>query len=216
MTMCAFKDMRKECEVNMEEGISLLDLLKAIFKNWLIIVLFIIVGIALGSLYSVFFLEEKYESKSSLLVAISHDGEPKEYDYNNSLMIINTVKELSKQTIILEEVALDNDLKIEELASMVEVTNPSSSLLLVVSCKASTKQLAESIVDDMADVLIYQCSNNPNLAMIGNSLVKTSTAKSATYVGKNKLFTAGAIALVICAIGVVVVLIKEFVIKAKR
>lgn len=199
-----------------EEGMDLIDLLKALLKNWIILAIFLVLGITIGCVYSVFFLPDEYEAKSSLLVVISHDGEPVEYDYNNSLMIINTVKELSKQSIILEEVAKNNNLNIEEVSEMVDVSNPSSSLLLVVTCKASSKEASLNIANDMTDVLIYQCTNNPELAMIGNSLIKTSTAGSSKYVGKNKVFTAVAITLIILAVGVVVALFKEFIIKGRK
>lgn len=199
-----------------EEGMDLIDLLKALLKNWIILVVFLVLGITIGCVYSLFLLPDEYEAKSSLLVVISHDGEPVEYDYNNSLMIINTVKELSKQSIILEQVATNNNLNIEDLSEMVEVSNPSSSLLLVVTCKASSKEASLSIANDMTDVLIYQCTNNPELAMIGNSLIKTSSAGNSKYVGKNKAFTSIAIALIIFAIGVVVALFKEYVIKGRK
>lgn len=193
-----------------ESGLSILDYIKIIIKKWYILFVFLFLGVSLGLCYTFFIMKNEYTSTSSLLVVMSTEEDPVEYDYNNSLMIINTVTELSKQSIILKQVAQQNAIELKKLESMVIATNPESSLVLNIIVKAQHAELAIKIANEVADALIYECSSNPNLAMVGNSLLKTSDATTATYTGRNKVYICMGFVLIFLVLGCMFILSLEF------
>ncbi len=199
-----------------EEGISLLELLKMILKNWILMILFLILGVVLGICYTMFIMDEEYTSESSILVVISSDGEPKEYDYNNSLMIINTVSELATQSIILNDVSSKHQIHMNQLSQMITVKHPSSSLVLIIEVTADSEALAMAIADEVADSLILECSTNPNLAMIGNALMKTSNASTPTYTGNSKVVSLIGFILVFLVLGAILAVSKEILLQKKH
>lgn len=199
-----------------EEGISLLELLKMVLKNWILMILFLILGVVLGICYTMFIMDEEYTSESSILVIISTDGEPKEYDYNNSLMIINTVSELAKQSIILNDVAAKHQINMNELSQMITVEHPSSSLVLIIKVKAGSEDLAQAIADEVVDSLILECISNPNLAMIGDSLMKTSDASTPTYTGHSKLLYMLGFVVVFLVLGAFLAISKEILLQKRH
>ncbi len=200
----------------MDEGISLFDLIKIILKNWLMLLGFLILGIIIGICFSKFIMKEKYQSQASIMVAISYDGEPKEYDYNNSLLLINTVSELAKQGIVLESVAIENNLTIEDLMAMLKVESSSSSLLIKIICENEDKYLAQKLADEVADALIFECKTNSDLGMIGSSLLRTSNAIEGVYIGQNKALVALFITCAITFMGICCIFLKEWLISKRK
>lgn len=200
----------------MDEGISLVDLIKIILKNWVMLLGFLMLGIIVGVCFSKFIMKEKYQSQTGIMVAISYDGEPKEYDYNSSLLIINTVSGLVKQGIVLEAVANQNNLTIEELMAMIDVESSSSSLLIKIICENEDKYLAQKLADEVADALIIECKTNSDLGMIGNSLLRTSRAIEGVYIGRNKVLVACCITLGIAFIGICFIFLKEWLISNRK
>ena len=193
----------------MDEEISLLDILKMLKKNILLLFCFFTVGFATSIVYAIFGIEDKYSATTSMLVVISNNNQSG-IDNENFNIIINTIKELPNQAIILNKVAIKNNLKVEDVMDMITVDNPSSSLFLNVNCIANDKKMARNIANDVVDTLIEEC-NNGNLVMIENELLITSRALEGQYVGKNKLFYIIAITIAILAIGMVIIIIKESV-----
>lgn len=193
-----------------EMGLSLYDLIKIILKKWVVLLVFLFLGVSLGVCYTMFIMKGEYTSKASLLVVMSKEEDPIEYDYSNSLMIINTVSELSKQSIILKQVAQTNEIELKKLENMISVTNPESSLVLNITVKAKDGKLACKIANEVTEALIFECSTNPNLAMVGNSLLKTSDATSASYTGHNKVYICLGFVLIFLVLGCLLILSKEF------
>lgn len=171
--------------------------------------MFFTVGFATSIVYAIFGIEDKYSATASMLVVISNNNQSG-IDNENFNIIINTIKELPNQAIILNKVAIKNNLKVEDVMDMIIVDNPSSSLFLNVNCIANNKKKARNIANDVVDALIEEC-NNGNLVMIENELLITSHALEGQYVGKNKLFYIIAITIAILAIGMVIIIIKESV-----
>ncbi len=201
---------------NMEEELGIIDLFKILYKNILYIILFIVLGIITAVVYCCFLMEEEYESKATIILTIFREGETVEYDFNNSLIIIKTVSELPKQSIILEKVSVKFGMDMKELAKAISVNNPSSSLVLEIKCRADTDEKAMLLTNTIVDTLIEECATNPELAMIGNSLLKTSTAQKGTYVGVNKIFIGVAIVIVFAVLGGVLAIIVEILSKNRR
>lgn len=162
----------------MNDEIDIMDVIKVIKKNWIGILVLAIVGMICGACYTGFIQQKEYRSETSILVALSHSTtDPKEYDYNNSLLITNTVYELATQNIILSMVAADVGLSTSDIKSMISISKPTSALLLIISCTANSPELSKQVADSLADHLIGECMSNSSLAMIGDGLLKTSSAE---------------------------------------
>lgn len=197
----------------MEENgeITILDLGKMIIKNWILLIIFLVLGIGIAISYCFFGFKEEYESNATVLVAIESEENPGQYDYNNSLLIIKTVLELPKQTIILASVAEGNSLTYEELLGMIQISNPSSSLLLEISCRCKDKELAKKIANDVVDSLIYQCNNNPSLGVVSGSIVKASNAYEARMLNNNRKIIFIGLIFIFIVLGAVIAICKEMI-----
>lgn len=199
-----------------EEGIALSEIIKMLFKNWILLLLFSILGVVLGVCYTFFIMEEEYTSQSSILVIMSNGEDPKEYDYNSSLMIINTVSELAKQSIILSKVSEQTNTDMNELSNMIVIEHPSSSLVLLITVHAKDEKQALNIANIIADVLIKECKENSSLGMIGDSLLKTSDASKPIYTGHNKFICICFFIVGFMVLGVIISISKEMLLQKKK
>lgn len=122
---------------------------------------------------------------------------------------MHSVSQLPKQEIILKKVAEKNNVDIVELVEHITVSIPASSLFLIVTYTSKNPEEARVIANDIVDILIQECKENPDLALIGNSLLKTSNALEAVYVGKNKIILGMLIVAVIMMFTLFAILGKE-------
>ena len=192
----------------MEEEISLFDLMKIIFKNKLIVIISLILGGIMALCYCFFLAENQYQSTAKILLTKSKENESAEYNYNNSLVLIKTVSELPKQSIILEKVAEKYQISVENLMQKITVNNPQSSLVIEITCTTKDKNQSCLLANAVVDTLIEECSNNKELVMIGNSLLKTSTAQIGTPIKNNKFLIGIAILFFFGVFGIVIIFIK--------
>lgn len=201
-----------DCELGvkkMEEGISFLDLWKVLWKKKILILGTFIFSIVITVCFCIFGIPNQYESKASLMIVMKKDLETMEYEYNNSLILMHSVSQLPKQEIILKKVAEKNNVDIVELVEHITVSIPASSLFLIVTYTSKNPEEARVIANDIVDILIQECKENPDLALIGNSLLKTSNALEAVYVGKNKIILGMLIVAVIMMFTLFAILGKE-------
>lgn len=192
----------------MTEELSVIDLIKIIFKHKLILLLTILLGIGISILYCFVIHKDEYQSTAKILLKITKENETVDYDYNNSFVMISTVSQLPMQSIILSKVSDKYDIPIEELMEMINVNNPKSSLVIEISCVSIDKNLSKNLANDIVDTLIEECINNEQLAIIGNSIIKTSIAQNGIKIKSNKLFVSTAIVIVFMVIGFVIIFIK--------
>lgn len=192
----------------MTEDLSFIDLIKIIFKNKLILLLTILLGIGIAILYCFVIHKDEYQSTSKILLKITNENDKLDYDYNNSFIMISTVSQLPKQSIILSKVSDRYDIPIEKLMEMINVNNPDASLVIEISCISEDKNLSKNLANDIVDTLIEECINNDELTIIGNSIIKTSIAQNGIKIKSNKLFISAAIVIVFMVIGFVIIFIK--------
>lgn len=206
-------------EKNMEEGISLLEVWKIFWKNKFLILFSFLLSIGIAICLCTFVIKNEYESRASLMIMMKKDADTLEYDYNNSLILMHSVSQLPKQEIILKKVAEKNQVDIIELVENIKILTPSSSLFLIVTYTSDSQEEARIIANDIVDILIQECRENPDLSMIGNSLLKTSNALEAVYVGKNKVIYGLGIIGILMTVVLFAILMKEILprsLKVKR
>lgn len=206
-------------EKNMEEGISLLEVWKIFWKNKFLILFSFLLSIGIAICLCTFVIKNEYESRASLMIMMKKDADTLEYDYNNSLILMHSVSQLPKQEIILKKVAEKNQVDIIELVENIKISTPSSSLFLIVTYTSDSQEEARIIANDIVDILIQECRENPDLSMIGNSLLKTSNALEAVYVGKNKVIYGLGIIGILMTVVLFAILMKEILprsLKVKR
>ncbi len=192
----------------MTEELSIIDLIKIIFKNKIILLLTILLGFGVSILYCFVIHKDEYQSTSKILLKITKETDGLDYDYNNSFIMISTVSQLPKQSIILSKVSDRYDIPIEALMEMININNPESSLVIEISCICNDKYLSKNLANDIVDTLIEECINNEELAIIGNSIIKTSIAQNGIKVKSNKLFISMVIVIIFIIIGFVIIFIK--------
>lgn len=188
----------------MEEEISLFDVLKILYKNKIIIIISVFLGVIASVCYCLLAIEQRYQSTSKIMLTKSKD----EYDYNNSLILIKTVSELPKQSIILDQVSEHHNISVEELMQTISVYNPQSSLVIEITCTTKDKNQSRLLANAVVDTLIQECATNEELAMIGNSLFKTSNAQTGIPLKTNRIFIGIAIVCCFVVIGFVLCFIK--------
>lgn len=196
-------------ENKVEEGITLGDLVHVVFKN-----IFLLIGITLlvtiiGVVYTFGIAEEKYKSTSTIIVAITNEGDDS-LDYTNSSKLIYTITDLVKQDIVLESVAEENNLKTKDLKEMVEVSYTSNSYLVKISVVSvdplETKDLANAIVARLIQVV----ETEEAFAFAKGAIKQTSAAQDGLYDSPNKMLYCLIAVVASGVIGLVVVFVKEF------
>lgn len=198
-----------ETNYEQEEGIALGDLFNAILKNiWAVITITLLITI-LGAVYTFTLAKEKYQSTSTIIVAITQNNSSG-LDYDNSSKLIYTVRDLIKQDIVLGDVAKDYNLDYEKFKENVEVTSNSNSFLLTISVTDSDPNLTKEVTNAIVLELINEINNNSALAFAKGTVTQTSSAVEGIYYSPNKFLYLAASSVIGGIIGISFAIGLEF------
>lgn len=141
----------------MTESISLNDIFAILKKAWVMIVVFVIIGGLLSTLFTVMFIPKMYTSSVTLYVsnaANSTTGNVNQNDLNASKLLANTsVQLLMKEparNMICEKLSVV--LTVQELATLVSIKQTNDTELLTVSATTRDPELSAEICNAYADI----------------------------------------------------------------
>lgn len=199
-------------ERNEESSINLGELVRVLWKNAVLIAAIALCVLIVGAVYTFGVVREKYKSSATVVVALSDKNTEAgtEYDYTNSLKLIETVASLVTEDVVLEPVAAEYGIGAGALKSMVNVSYKTTNFLLSVSVENESPTLSKNLANAIVAQLIEVADHSEGFEFIADTITQTSAAKDGVYSSPNKtmylalsLFAGG-------ALGCAFVLIKEF------
>lgn len=180
----------EENENQRDTALSLGDIFSVLWKNKILVTVITLVVFAVGVLYTFVIAREQYVSSATFVVAIGTVDEgssSSEYDFTNSLRLIETVASLVKEDIVLGAVAEDFSLDEEGLSGMISVTYSTSSFLISVSAQTTDADLSRQLADAVVEQLIYVADNLQGFEFLAGTVTQTSFAKTGVYAAPNKV-----------------------------
>lgn len=162
----------------MEEEVDIVDVLKIFWNKKLQIILITLVCIVIGFVYTQFFIEPKYTSSSTMILA-SNDNTNQtltqsEVTLNDKL--ISTYKELVKSEMVLQEVIenlrLKNNYTVETLSPNIQATLLTNTQVIRVSATDYNPELASKIANEVTKVFsekVAQLYNINNIRVLSNA-----------------------------------------------
>jgi capsular polysaccharide biosynthesis protein len=165
-------------EDNMEETISLKDLMQTLKKRLNLILTITLLAILVSGVISYFFLTPIYQSSTQLLVNQSKD-EQAMYNYNEvqtNLQLINTYNVIIKSPAILDLVIkeLKLDMSFGELNNNITVASEKNSQVVNISVQHPDAKRAAKIANKTAEVFtreISQIMNVDNVSILAKAQV---------------------------------------------
>ncbi len=137
-----------------EVEIDLLDILRALRKRILLVLMVALIGGCAGAACTQFLMTPIYSSTSSMLVLSKETILTSLADLQLGASLTSDYTVLITSTPVLEQVIknLDLDMKAEELKKKVTINNPADTRILEITVDNQDPAMAKKIVDEIASV----------------------------------------------------------------
>lgn len=174
-----------------EREFDLYDLYMIIRKHILLIVSLALISALVAGLFAWFLVDEEYKSDAQVIVQVETTSSTDEYDYTNSLRLINSVVTLfSSDPVLLhvnDELSLGLDAQgIDQLRSNLTVSSTSTDLFIGVSYTSKDPVMAQRIVNQVIDSAIYVTNGGSDIDFLEGVIVRISDAPKGAYDSPNK------------------------------
>jgi len=177
-----------EQQLETTNEISLLDLIKILRSNMLLIIIATLLFGLIAGAYAYFIADPQYKSNAYVMVQVQvESGTNDSFDLVNAQRLMATAADLISMPIVLEKVVADLGLSISaaQLESNLTVSSSTTSYFINVSYLAGDPALSKEIVNEVIDEAIAFA--NANVAILENNIIRTSTAKEGVYDSPNKV-----------------------------
>ncbi len=140
-----------EQETNKEFEIDLSQIMKIIFRKWILIgVITVFMGVMAGG-YAYIMLDDVYVAESSMIVQVTSNSDS---DYTNLLTgqrLVDTYTEIAESNRVLEELRTNLGFEYSNitLRSMINVVSVSDTLIINLSVESSDPVLAKDIANEL-------------------------------------------------------------------
>lgn len=196
-----------------ESSISLSDIFRVVKKNLLLEIIIVFAITLLGAVYTFKVVNETYVSHTSVIVVVENGSttpDDSTIDYTNSLRTIYTVAKLSKEDIVLQDVAEKYDTTVPALRSMISYSLDDTEYIFTLSVVSTDGKYAQKVADDVVASLIDKTINNEAIAKLKVTCSQTSPASDPQYNSPNKTLYLIIAFLLGGVVACVVVFCKEF------
>lgn len=150
------QDIRRSAVDSGEEEveIDLLEILRALKKKILVILIVGLIGGCIGGAYTQLFMTPVYSSTSSILVLSKETTLTSLADLQLGASLTSDYTVLIKSSPVLEQVIknLKLDMTAEQLRQNVAINNPTDTRILEITVSDTDPEMAKEIVDEIADV----------------------------------------------------------------
>ena len=202
-----------EKEIEKQKGITISDILGAIRKSWILLLIIIVSVTVIGAIYTFGFVKTKYYAEGSVSVEYKTDDDS--LDTANSLRYVNTIGDFSTSESILTKVAERLSSKYSlSVTSLRKVISASYSTdAMIISYKVTTNNPSESqdIVKALVDeIVMYSFDSDSDYTHYYCKISKRDYGDNAYEAGPNRKLYMVVAVLAGVVLGLVVVFIKEF------
>lgn len=200
-------------EINEESGINIKDLFRVALKYKFMILALIVVATVAAFIYVKVFVTVKYRSETCVVVALQSNASKQSasqdnitYDYSNSQKLIDTIADLSKKDLVVNEVVkrwndedgtywatkhpeIDadvlNKIKNYKLTTVIvkeglSVSSSSNKFFIDLYFDCDNQEICDEILDLIVEVLIDTC-NSDTIAMFNDAVTQADYASPAKY-----------------------------------
>lgn len=142
------------------KGITILDLLRAVKRNWIVMLCVVLVCSIVGVVYAKVGLHDKYKATSTLVIQIPYEDTNNSTDLSNSIRYVYTVNDLITDESTAKAAALkyneDNEDKVtyKYILNHLSTSFTEYSLYLKINITDSDKERAVELVNDVTEVII--------------------------------------------------------------
>lgn len=198
-------------EYQEEKGLSLMDLVNLLLKNWLFIGISTVLIASIAFFYAFRVATPMYESRSDIIVQVESSSELG-FDYTTALRLVPSIAEFMRKDIVLQHAidTLDVDLTPSQVRSGLSVTASNTTFFVYVSYQSEDPELARDIANQIIASARDIANNDETFSSFKNKISNPTTeARLGQYASPNKpLFVIIGI-LLGGILGVGIVLVKE-------
>lgn len=192
----------------MENSLDLSKFMKAIKKNWKLLLILPIIFMLIALLMTMFLMKPKYESNTQVLVNQKEKkSELMAQEVQSNIHLVNTYSEIVKSPRILDEVAKKNKkYSASEIKSMLTATTQAESQILNVNIESGSKKDAEKVANDIAKVFSDEM---PDIMNVDNVTILSKANGTASKVSPSLIINL-AIGLILGLIlALIIIILKE-------
>ncbi|HHW5946530.1 TPA: YveK family protein [Staphylococcus aureus] len=192
----------------MENSLDLSKFMKAIKKNWKLLLILPIIFMLIALLMTMFLMKPKYESNTQVLVNQKEKkSELMAQEVQSNIQLVNTYSEIVKSPRILDEVAKKNKkYSASEIKSMLTATTQAESQILNVNIESGSKKDAEKVANDIAKVFSDEI---PDIMNVDNVTILSKANGTASKVSPSLIINL-AIGLILGLIlALIIIILKE-------
>ncbi|MGE7102556.1 YveK family protein [Staphylococcus aureus] len=192
----------------MENSLDLSKFMKAIKKNWKLLLILPIIFMLIALLMTMFLMKPKYESNTQVLVNQKEKkSELMAQEVQSNIQLVNTYSEIVKSPRILDEVAKKNKkYSASEIKSMLTATTQAGSQILNVNIESGSKKDAEKVANDIAKVF---SDETPDIMNVDNVTILSKANGTASKVSPSLIINL-AIGLILGLIlALIIIILKE-------
>ena len=155
--------------MNKNENIEFKRMLDILNNKKRIIALILILFIALGYLYSYYYVVPEYKSTSTLLLIPNDDETVTSSDLTLNSGLISTYGNIAKNSKVLKQVINNLNLNIQEgqLLSKIEINIIKDTHIMEISVSDTDPQMATNITKELSNVFLNEIKQIYNLNNIG-------------------------------------------------
>ncbi|MCU0104389.1 Wzz/FepE/Etk N-terminal domain-containing protein [Acholeplasma vituli] len=195
-----------------EKGLSIVELLQLLLKNWLIIGLSTVLIASIAAIYAFVIATPMYESKSDIIVQVESSSSELGYDYTTALRLVPSIAEFMKKDIVLDHVIetlnLETKLSAKQIREGLSVTASNTTFFVYVTYTSPDPDLARQVADQIVESAREIANTNATFSSFKDKISEPTTiAKTGVQTSPNKplLLIIGVLLGGILGVGIVLV-----------
>ncbi|MEB8305371.1 YveK family protein [Staphylococcus xylosus] len=164
----------------MESTIDLTKILEILRKNMKVLIILSLLGLVISAIISFFFLDEKYQASTQVLVNQKEsDTQMMAQEVQSNIQLVNTYSEIVKSPRILDKVSkeLNRKYSSSEISNMLTVNNQAESQLLNIAIESKSGNDSEKVANKISEVFSEEVPDIMNVDNVSVLSTADDTAK---------------------------------------
>ncbi|MGK3149867.1 Wzz/FepE/Etk N-terminal domain-containing protein [Staphylococcus shinii] len=164
----------------MESTIDLTKILETLRKNMKVLIILPLLGLVISAIISFFFLDEKYQASTQVLVNQKEsDTQMMAQEVQSNIQLVNTYSEIVKSPRILDKVSkeLNRKYSSSEISNMLTVNNQAESQLLNIAIESKSGNDSEKVANKISEVFSEEVPDIMNVDNVSVLSTADDTAK---------------------------------------
>ncbi|KYH13858.1 Wzz/FepE/Etk N-terminal domain-containing protein [Staphylococcus kloosii] len=171
----------------MESTIDLSKIVEILKKNLKLLIILPLLGLVISAVISYFFLDEKYQASTQILVnQKENNSQLMAQEVQSNIQLVNTYSEIVKSPRIIDKVSkkLDSKYSASEISNMLSVTKQADSQILNIDVESENGYVSEKVANKIAEVFSNEA---PNIMNVDNVSILSKANGTATQVAPKHL-----------------------------